>query len=202
MKNLSFFPVLLLVLFAKLIPFNVIVGSHNAIFSWTSMMAPVVAKQFGLAWISLFFMPYSLANLLLFFLHRLPLLCAARVYQQRHWMTSILIPALCMALFVMHDVGCVAWSYSLFWLIPMALYFFSNSRINRALTAAFVAHGVGSVVWLYRANISASVWIALIPIVICERLLMAGGIVCLDVVVTWLLEFKWYKIFVKKLGWA
>lgn len=209
MKKLSFIPVLFMILLAKSIPFNWIIGSFHATFSWTTMLAPALTKYYGFAWISLFFISPSLIfakagihTILFSFLHRTPLLFASRAYHARHWSTCLALPALCMLLFVMHDVGSVAWSYSLYWLIPMALYFMKNSMITRALSASFVAHGVGSVIWLYTKAIPAEVWIGLIPVVVCERLLMAGGMLMLDVVIARARAKQPWLRFCKTLGWA
>ena len=218
MKKLSNIAVLFMILFAKLVPFNWIVGSLQSTFSLTTIFAPVIATHFGFGWISLFFLSKSLVipnliwnpviyqqALLIFFfslLHRTPLLFAARAYQKCHWTTSLAVPVLCMLLFVTHEVGSVAWCYSLYWLIPMILFFVKNSVVTRALSACFVAHAVGSVIWLYTTNIAAEIWIGLIPIVFCERLLMAGGMLALDFAITRVRAAQVEKVLFKKLGFA
>ena len=183
MKNLFYLPLLFLVWIAKSISFNWIIGSYRSVFSCSTMLAPVMAKHFGFGWLSLFFISPKLlitSQILFVVLHRTPLFFAAYAYQRRSWVTSLVVPFACMILFVNHNVGQVAWCYSLYWLIPMGLYFVPDCLVARALTASFVAHGLGSVIWLYTTSIDASVWIALIPVVICERLLMAGGMVVVD----------------------
>lgn len=216
MKKLSYFPILFMILVAKLVPFNWIIGSYRCTFSLTTIIAPVVSKQFGLSWMLLFLLSKNLfffdflnvsiydvvAFLLFSALHRIPLFFAVHAYQQRNWIFSLLVPALCMALFVMHDVGSVAWYYCLYWLIPICLFFVKNSLVVRALSASFVAHAVGSVIWLYTGNISASVWMALIPVVACERLLMAGGMLALDVVIARVRVVQSWPSFMQKLGFA
>lgn len=203
MKKLSVIPILFLVLVAKIVPFNWIVGSSHAFFSYTTMMAPVVAKQFGFSWIFLFLISKKICSLsFLFFslLHKAPLLFAARAYQQRHWLTSLFLPALCMLLFMFHNTGSVAWGYSLFWLIPMMMYFVADCAVARALTSSFVAHAVGSVVWLYTTDMSSSMWLALIPVVMCERLLMAGGILGFDFLIAWIKSFVGFSSMRYKVG--
>ena len=74
--------------------------------------------------------------------------------------------------------------------------------ITRALSASFVAHGIGSVIWLYTKNIAAPVWIGLIPVVVCERLLMAGGMLAIDVAMIRAHKLQPWTHFCKKLGWA
>lgn len=200
MKNLSYIFVVLFICISKLISFNWIVGSVHSVFSCSTMFAPVIGKYFGFSWIVLYCLCGKSLTLASFFyscLHRMPLVFAALSYQQRHWTTSFLVPALCMALFVTHHIGMYAWCYSLYWFIPMALYFVPDSIVSRAVTSAFTAHAVGSVIWLYGGHIAADVWIMLLPVVICERLLMALGIIVSDVVVARLLK---YNVFVSYLG--
>ena len=205
MKKLLFIPILLMIYISKLIPFNWIVGSHHGIFSCTSVIAPVVAKQFGFVWLLFFFLSkniFTTSFLVLHIIHRLPLFFASLAYKKQHWFTSFFIPIFCMLLFVIHDVGCIAWVYSLYWLIPVCLFFTKNSLISRALTAAFVAHAVGSVIWLYTAEIAAPVWIALIPLVFCERLLIAGAIFGVDVLISRVKSVFTPKSFLRKIGFA
>ncbi len=187
-NNLKIISVSFLVFLAHALPFNLIIGSLHATFSWSSMFAPVVASNYGLGFVSLFFISKKLFSLScvglgLFALHRLPLFFSARAFQKREIFTSFFVPAVCMALFSCHDVGRQVWCYSWYWFIPMVLFFVNTSPWSRALSASFVAHAVGSVVWLYTALIPAQVWLALIPVVIVERLLIAGGIVMCDYVV-------------------
>lgn len=204
MKKRSYIPVLFMIFVAKMLPFNWIIGSYHATFSWTTMLAPALVKHYGFPWISLFFISKTLfsASWMFSLLHRTPLLFSAYAYRQRHWLTSFLIPAACMLLFVMHEVGSVAWCYSLYWLIPMILYFCPNVSVTRALSSSFVAHAVGSVIWLYTKMIPAKVWIALIPVVACERLLMAGGIVMIDVLIVYGFKLQIWNRACKILGWA
>lgn len=174
------------VILARLLPFNLIVGSSFAMFSWSTMFAPVVAAQYGLGWVisficSKFFITNSLCTVTpLFLLHRLPLLIASYAFVKRTVLTSLFVPGVCMALFMTHSVGSEAWLYAMYWLIPIGLYIVQDSDWSRAVTASFVAHAVGSVVYLYAGEISADVWMALIPVVACERLFMSGAIVFLN----------------------
>ncbi len=56
---------------------------------------------------------------------------------------------------------------------------------HHALASTFIAHAVGSVIWLYTVPMVASAWLALIPIVACERLLYTAGIVMGDAVINY-----------------
>jgi hypothetical protein len=185
-KYLTMIPAFLLIILARFVPFNWIIGSQGASFSWTTMASPVVAKHCGLSWICLFFISakaWTAVSLFMFLLHRTPLIFASFAYKSRHWLTSFFVPAVCMMLFICHDNGCGAWVYSLFWLIPMILHFSRNSIVTRALAASFIAHGVGSVVWLYSMDISSALWVSLIPVVIIERFLMAAGMIACDALI-------------------
>jgi len=95
-------------------------------------------------------------------------------------MIRCLMPLGCMLLFVLHPVGADAWIYAMYWWIPVILYITQrNDLFAMALGSTFVAHAVGSVIWLYTVPMAASTWLALIPIVLIERLLFALGMVVL-----------------------
>ena len=185
-KYLGYVVTILTVILARLIPVSYMVGSMGVYFSCTTTIAPVIARHMGLSWITLFLVTQksmTLSVLLLHLIRRLPLLGAAYAYKSRHWFISVIIPVLCMLLFVMHDIGRQAWPYAMYWLIPVVLWFAVDSIWSRALIASFVAHGLGSVICLYAGDIPVATWMGLIPIVIIERLLMAGGIVLCEVII-------------------
>lgn len=106
----------------------------------------------------------------------LPMMFAA-LYFSRRTRLNILVPAIAILAFVAHPVGREVWFFSLFWLIPILCSFFQDrSLLARSLGATFTAHSVGGALWIYFIPMPTAVWIALIPIVIMERLLFAGGI--------------------------
>lgn len=83
-----------------------------------------------------------------------------------------------MAAFIAHPVGSQAFLYSFYWLIPVAIYLMGrNSLFAQALGSTFTAHAVGSVIWLYANPMTPEIWLALIPVVLVERLVFASGIV-------------------------
>lgn len=173
----------LTVLLAKLIPFSFIVGSWGAYFSWSTIIVPALALHAGLGCVFLFFIPLkkiALTSLLLFAVYKSPLFFAAWAYRYPRFESWVILPIICMTLFIVHDVGGQAWPYALYWLIPVALWFIKKSSWTKALSAVFIAHCVGSVIWLYTHDISAMIWMGLIPIVAKERFLMMLGIVAFD----------------------
>ncbi len=183
-KVIKFFGVLSAVALVRLLPFNWIVGSSQAYFSWSSIGAPVIASQCGLGWIICFLLSaklWTVSSLAIYFLHKLPLFCSAQLFVRPNQYVAVFLPLVCMGLFIIHPIGQGAWLYSLYWLIPVGLYIKSRNAVwARALMASFVSHAVGSIVWLYSGNIPTKVWLALIPVVLCERLLIAGAIVVSD----------------------
>jgi hypothetical protein len=107
-----------------------------------------------------------------------PGLCASLYWATRHYAIRLLLPVVCMLLFIAHPTGSQVWIYAMYWLIPVAIYFCAQrSLFLQALASTFVAHAVGSVIWLYTMPTTADTWLSLLPIVMCERLLFAGGMV-------------------------
>ncbi len=90
---------------------------------------------------------------------------------------SLLIPALAIISFNLHPQGMKAWYYSLFWLIPFAVWPLRNKYlVARSLGSTFTAHAAGGALWIWAFNLPAPVWISLIPTVILERSIFALGI--------------------------
>ena len=89
---------------------------------------------------------------------------------------NIAIPLLAIILFNMHPVGRSAWQYSLLWLIPVFSHFFRKNLFIRSLGATFTAHSVGGALWVWTFGLSREIWLSLIPQVLMERVLMAGGV--------------------------
>ncbi len=114
---------------------------------------------------------------LLTFIRFFPMILAAIYFGINKSKKLILIvPLVCMVLFMVHPEGGKAWFYSLYWLVPMICFFKKERLILNALGSTFTAHAVGSVAFLYAFNLPAPIWTALIPIVFMERMLFALGI--------------------------
>jgi len=160
-----------------------IVGSYAAFFSLTNCAVPLVGAVSGFTGVLSFFgismlvraviAPFSLFKLFAF---HVPGMVAAISWIEEYKAVRVIIPAVCMAAFIMHPVGSEAWLYTLYWLIPIIVYFMGNTHIlAQALSSTFIAHAVGSTIWLYADPMVPSVWLALIPVVALERLLFAFG---------------------------
>lgn len=82
----------------------------------------------------------------------------------------------CSLLFIYHPLGSQAWIYTLVWLVPLFALKNQTNLFCQALISTFIAHATGSVIWLYAGlgPATADGWIALIPLVIIERILLAG----------------------------
>lgn len=180
-----FFSVLLKI--ASLLKMSFIVGSYCALFSATSLVMPLSGAfggTFGALLTCIFAMGFKLMTGTIFSLHFLayfvPGLCAALYFASHSWVIRVLVPAACMMFFIVHPIGHQVWYYSLYWMIPIALYFSRrNTLFLEALGSTFVAHAVGSVIWLYTMPMVPAMWLALIPVVFVERILFAVGMVCL-----------------------
>ena len=107
-----------------------------------------------------------------------PGMIAGFTWIKEYRFVQVVVPVICMALFLIHPVGGAAWVYTLYWVLPVALYYSAiNSVFAQSVASTFVAHAVGSTIWLYADPMSASVWIGLIPVVAYERLLLAVGMI-------------------------
>lgn len=175
---------------ASILKTSYIVGSHAAFFSASSIAMPLMGAWSSISTIMMTFafgfaVRIALgASLLPMFAFWVPGLCAALYWQMPSKFYRIGLPLLCMILFLAHPTGLAAAPYALYWFIPMMIAFRAhNSMWHHALASTFTAHAVGSVIWIYTVPMSASVWLALIPVVACERLLYAAGIVMGDAVI-------------------
>ncbi len=159
------------------LPFNYIIGSYAAYFSYSSMAIPALGYQYSLLYVILYIFTkglFSLTAPFLFLLHRLPLFFSTIALQNVTFWSYVALPLSMMFLFCIHPVGSMVICYSWYWLIPVAIYFFvQDSLLSRAVGASFIAHAIGSVVWLYTGSIPAHVWMGLVPLVMVERLLIA-----------------------------
>lgn len=170
---------------AGLMKVSFVVGSQMIWFSATNTIVPLSGAFGGIIGCGLVFLFRQLMHLIFFktlslsFLaFCIPGLCASLYWATHHAIIRLFLPIVCMGLFVAHPVGAQAFIYSLYWLIPVALYFITpKSLFLQALGSTFIAHAVGSVIWLYTVPMTASMWMGLMPIVIYERILFALGMV-------------------------
>lgn len=163
--------------------FSAILGVQSTDFNYFQFIGPIGAGIFstglGIASVALvevlnFFITGSALNittLIMFF----PMLFAAFYFGSKS-KSRVIVPLVCMALFILNPIGMQVWYYSLYWLIPVAAALWKDKLFLRSLGATFTAHAVGSVAFLYAFNIPAATWITLIPIVAYERLSFTIGI--------------------------
>ena len=175
-------------LIGKQINFSPLVGADNQFFTLFQFFGPVAG-----AFLGPFFgvIAVAFAQLIDFFiigkeasliniLRLSPMLFAAYYFGSKKKNLNIIVPLIAIALFILHTVGREVWFFSLFWTIPIIAKLlpekYSNSIIARSLGATFTAHAVGGAFWVWTIPMTAGQWVALIPIVIYERLLFAAGI--------------------------
>jgi len=165
------------------VPFSQIIGS-SVKFSLFDFYGPIVGGFVGSVWGLITVIAMQLTNwawhgftidaatAIRFF----PVLFSV-LYFARKSKSILAVPILCMIAFWMHPEGRIAWTYALYWFIPIVAYFFHDSHIfARALGTTFTAHAVGGALWIWVFNMKAGIWISLIPIVWKERGLMSIGI--------------------------
>ena len=89
-------------------------------------------------------------------------------------------PLLAIALFIFHPAifGTAAMVFALYWTIPILAALLPSNLYLRSLGATFSQHALGGVLWLYFVPgfANPAVWLALIPVVVVERTVFAGGI--------------------------
>ncbi len=188
-KLISSLALLGLALLASVIPLSYALGLCNIPFSVINMILPVSGALVGF-WASLpvlicyFLLKKSISFSLI--TGGLPTFLATTNWAMQtekqkmlaQLMLQVLLPVICMILFVVHPVGHDAFLYSSYWLIPMMLFVvqrYVQHIFFVALSSTFIAHAVGSVIWLYTIPMAAEQWLALIPLVAVERLVFALG---------------------------
>ena len=157
-----------------------IVGSNFSFFSIGNAVSPLVGI-IGMPYVLIVFAIRFFARVMLYktsyyvALYHLPTLCASYYWASKSRLLAIVVPLVCMMLFMLNPIGIQAAPYVLYWLIPIILgYMNSKSPIASAFISTFIAHAVGSVVWLYMVPMSADAWLALIPVVAVERFCFAS----------------------------
>lgn len=194
-NNLIFIAVFtILGLIALQIPFTNLLGS-NVKFTFFDFFAPTAGAFLGTlpGVISVFLMQginylvhgskFDIGGIIRLF----PTLFAVAYFAKKRTF-NVIVPILCMIAFNLNPIGRSAWQYSMFWFIPIAAHLFRKNLFARSLGATFTAHAVGGALWVWTFGLTKTIWLALIPQVILERTLMAGGIAISYVVLTNLLK--------------
>lgn len=186
-----------------------IIGSSSLLFSLSSCVMPLGALcggYFGLCMTVAFSALHSIvfakkAFFLTFFgiitLLRVPTVIAALFLKNKSAVFAWSISFVCIALFLVHPQGYLAAPYALYWFIPPLLsLIFKDIFFAQCLSATLLQHAVGSVIFLYKTDMIAAHWYALIPVVAFERLLFASGMVIAYHAITYAQQLlpKRYKI--------
>jgi len=181
-------------LIALQIPFTRLLGS-NVKFTLFDFFAPTAGAFLGTVpgVISVFLM--QVINFLIHgskfdvggIIRLFPTLFAVAYFAKKRTF-NIVVPTLAIIAFNLNPIGRSAWQYSMFWLIPIAAHFLRKNLFIRSLGATFTAHAVGGALWVWAFGLSKTIWLALIPQVIMERILMAGGIAISYAVLTRVLK--------------
>jgi hypothetical protein len=162
---------------------SLIFGSFAAFFTASSMLLPLSGAFGGILGSITFLVIGAMIRILTgsvlsfkILAYHIPGFFASAYWARPTKYLSIILPIVCMALFIAHPVGRLAAPYALYWLIPVVIALFRNKTVFlHSLSSTFIAHAVGSVIWLYATPMTPAFWYALIPVVAVERLVMAIG---------------------------
>lgn len=175
----------LLVLVANKINFSQLLGAENQFFTLFQFFGPIAGGILGPAiGAATVFLAQGIDFLvigkefeLINIMRLAPMLLAAIYFgTKKKKEVGAFIGLAAMAIFIAHPTGQQVWYFSLFWLIPLIAALLPDHLILRSYGATFTAHAVGGALWIWTVPMPAEVWIGLIPIVVFERSLFAGGI--------------------------
>ncbi len=162
-----------------------VVGTKRLFFSGINCSGPLINRFSGIGALLL----YTIRHLLVFsagnpffnpLVYHIPTFIASAYWYSTNKAVRLLLPAACMAAFILHPVGYQAFFYSGFWLIPMIIHLLPvRNPFLEALGTTFIAHAIGSVLVLYMNPLPAAMWLSLMPVVVIERLLFATGMTCI-----------------------
>lgn len=179
-----------------------IIGSRFSFFSLADSVTPLAGAG-GLSFLltaffirttfnhAIFIIPFKLL------LYRIPGLFASLAWLYPTKILWVGLPLASMIMFAVHPIGSLVIPYTLYWLIPIGIYFSGRKTIFlHSLATTFVAHAVGSVIWLYMKELPVSVWWNLIPVVAIERLCNACVMTAVYYVIVELISVNSNKKFV------
>lgn len=174
----------LLVFVSTKINFSALVGAQNQFFTLFQFFGPMAGGILGpfvgasiVALASVVnFIVSGTAPEALNILRLAPMIVAAFYFGSKLKQFTLIAPIVAIIAFVAHPVGREVWFFSLFWTIPIIAKFFHSRLFLRSLGATFTAHSVGGAIWIWTVPMTPEAWIALIPVVMVERLLFASGI--------------------------
>lgn len=165
---------------ATIFKVSYIIGSKMSFFSVTDLVGPVIGS-YGLPVTLCVFLLRSCMSYNSIFtvmLSHLPTLCGSLYWATHSIVIRLILPLVCIALFLVHPTGMQAYVYSFYWFIPVGVYMLGFQGVwAQAFASTFIIHAVGSVLWLYTVPMDATIWWGLIPVVALERLVSATGMV-------------------------
>lgn len=194
------------------IPVNVLAGAKVK-FTLFDLLAPITGAFLGTGIGAVAVVVMSLVNLawhgfaglnqnnpltLVATLRLLPLIAGVWYFSGKS-KYSLIIPALAIFSFNLHPIGIKVWYYSLFWVIPFAVWPLRDRfLLARALGSTFTAHAAGGALWIWAFNLPAVVWAGLIPTVILERSIFTLGISASYILMTNVTSFLASRGFIPK----
>jgi|GEM_PF-1053117 len=185
---------------ASLFQVSVAWGTKMCFFSGVCMAGPLLGAFFGLGGVGSVIVFSKITRFFLF--GSIPVIstgvptflascCWSVTSRMGGVVVKVFVPLICFVLFIFHASVGNGWWYGLYWFVPVVFYFtqlfglLKKTVFVTALQSTFVAHAVGSIIWCYTIPMSPEKWLALIPLVFVERLVIASGMVLLFKVATY-----------------
>lgn len=204
-KRIAFiFLFFILALIGSKVNFSAVLGAENQFFTLFQFFGPIAGSFLGPIFGVIAVLFSEIADFLIVgkeatwinLFRLLPMLLAVYYFGSKKKTLGVIVPLICIALFILHPIGRGAWFYSLYWLIPVIGAWLPEKAKGKLLFksfgATFTAHAIGSVLWLYTVPMEAGQWIALIPITAYERFLfglgIAGSYILFNTVLDYILE--------------
>lgn len=213
-KKLLFLTIFTLVGFGALqIPFNKLAGS-NVSFTLFDFFAPIAGAFLGPIYgvVSVLAVevvnnlvkqtPWTTGSIIRLFPTLFAVYYFATITKKIKFNWILIVPPVCMLIFMAHPNGRQVPYYTLFWVIPLITYRFRNNLFFKSLGSTLTAHAVGGAAWIWAFNLKPAVWNSLIPVVIAERLLFAAGIAASFLVIERTLNFLISKGVLPKINFS
>jgi hypothetical protein len=180
---------------AQIFKVSFVLGSYTMFFSMSNCITPLAGAFAGFGGASFALILKTIYAVLVSggmvsairLIDGIPGFFAGYYWVSNGFFIRVVVPISCMVAFILHPIGSQAWGYTLFWWLPVVFYIVSaNSLFTQALGSTLTAHAVGSAFWIYCNPMTPDMWLALIPVVVVERLFFASGMVVLYKLGHWL----------------
>lgn len=169
----------------KAFKFSFIIGSKAGFFSASSAIAPLIGFFGSRSSAAIVFALRLAIHAVAFglsvtsFFYHVPTLFSTLYLAENSKFAKLLIPLICIALFIAHPAGFQTSWYALYWVLPCIIaYMHFDSIFLRSLASTLVSHAVGTIIWLYAGFLSPQAIEAIATIAWLERIVLALMLTC------------------------